>query len=94
MHRCVIHVLVVIKRRSCVITEVTYLEFSVLGFYLIYYYNDSRAKRDDYGAKPSFLSGAIVLAQVSAFIQGKAAMFLTWRSIDVGHTDGFCFWSI
>ncbi len=41
-------IVVVVKRLSRVITEVTYLEFLVLRFYLIYYHNDSHSKRDDY----------------------------------------------
>ena len=40
---------------SGVITEVTYLEFLVLQFYLIYDHDDSHVKRDDQARKPDFL---------------------------------------
>ena len=39
-HPCV----TVVKRLSHVIADVTYLEFLVLRFYLIYYHNDNHAK--------------------------------------------------
>ena len=88
-HPCV----VVVKRLSRVMTEATYLEFLVLRLYLIYYHNASHAKRDDYVRKEVH-SGAVILAQVSAFIQAKPhysspGEALTWATPTLSASDRY-----